>query len=491
MNDLAEKALRGLDAARKQLRDRPMLCFAVLGFAIASVVVVAGGRVGAARSTRPLTTWLGLQDSHGLTPGDNLPGAVMLAAIVALVLLWLLTVEIVRRTRPPDSRVWWVAAAWITPFAVGPPLMDTSVHTYVAYGLLQRAGRDPYTSSPSLLGDSPIVAAIDPGARGVPSSAGPLGTVLQHLSVSISGGSALGAVIVVRVVCLLAVIWIGRLAADLGGSHRAEALSLCVLNPLVLLYFVSSPHLDAVMIAFVLASLSAANQHRWLTAVALAGVAGSVSAQGFIAVPIIITVHWLSRRTVPAWRLIGRDLLVAAGTISACGLIQPGGFGWLWTVSKQFTTHTPFAVASAIGEVLAPIVRAASFDDLAASGRITAMTAAVCTIIYLIITARRRALERTTGYALLALGLLAPSLNPWYVLWGALCLAPTANGPRRIWVLALSAAACVLTPPGFSRLLTNGITAVALVVTAAITIVLLTVDARRTSAEPATVSAEN
>ncbi|MDT4900145.1 MAG: hypothetical protein QOJ78_1075, partial [Pseudonocardiales bacterium] len=74
MNDLAEKALRGLDAARKQLRDRPMLCFAVLGFAIASVVVVAGGRVGAARSTRPLTTWLGLQDSHGLTPGDNLPG---------------------------------------------------------------------------------------------------------------------------------------------------------------------------------------------------------------------------------------------------------------------------------------------------------------------------------------------------------------------------------------------------------------------------------
>jgi alpha-1,6-mannosyltransferase len=398
--------------------------------------------------------------------------------------LWLLVVEVVRRSRQPESRVWWVAAAWAAPFAVGPPLMDTSVHSYVAYGLLQRAGHDPYTTPPSRLGDSPIVAAIDPGARGVPSSAGPLGTLLQHLSVSISSGNALATVIVLRVVGILAVIWIGRLSADLAGTRRSEALSMCVLNPLVLLYFISVPHLDALMVALVLAALAAANQRRWLVAVALACLAGSVSAQGFIVVPVIIAAHWLGRRSIAAWRLVGRDVLVAAATIAAAGLIQPGGFGWLWTVSKQFSSHTPFAVASAIGEILKPIVRGASYDDLAAGGRITAMTAAVCTIVYLIATARRRALERTAGYALLALALLAPILNPWYLLWGTLCLAPTAvSGPRRIWVLSLCATACVLTPPGFSRMLTNGITAVAVSLAAVIVIVLLIIDDRRTRAE--------
>lgn len=489
MNDMAEKALQGLDVARRQVRGRPMLSFAVLGFAISAVVVVAGGRVGAARSTRTLTTWLGLQDAHRARAGDRIPGTVMFAAIVALVLLWLVAVEVLRRSNQPASRVWWVAGAWGAPFAIGPPLMDASVHTYVAYGLLQRAGHDPYTTTPARLGDSPIVAAIDPGARGVPSAAGPLGTLLQHLSVSISSGSALGAVVVLRVVGLVAAVWIGRLAVDMGGTRPGAALSMCVLNPAVLLYVVSAPHLEGLMIALVLAALCAANQQRWLVAVALACVAGSVTAQGFVAVPIIITVHCLSRRTVAAWRLVGRDVLVALGTTVAAGLIQPGGFGWLWTVREQFPAHTPFAPASAIGQILAPIVRGASFDDLAASGRITAMTAAACIIGYLIVTARRRALERTAGYSLLALGLLAPILNPWYVLWGALCLAPTANGARRIWVLGLCATACVLAPPGFSDRAAVWITAGALVVAAAVIGWFLIAERRRPPADAEVVSA--
>jgi alpha-1,6-mannosyltransferase len=68
------------------------------------------------------------------------------------------------------------------------------------------------------------------------------------------------------------------------------------------------------------------------------------------------------------------------------------------------------------------------------------------------------------GYSLLALGLLAPVLYPWYLLWGCACLAPTAAGVRRIVVLALCAVGCVLVPPGFSPLTANVLTGVALVV---------------------------
>src|SRR4051794_34759632 len=190
MNDLAEKALHGLDVARRQVRDRPMLSLSISGLAVSVLIVVAGGRVGAAQPTRPLTTWLRLQDSHSTRSGDTLPAILMLAGVAALVLLWLLAVHVVRRTAQPARRVWWLAAAWATPFALGPPLMDTTVYSYAAFGLLQRQGHSPYDHSPADLGARAIVAAVEPGQRQTPSSVGPLGTFLQHLAASIGGGRA-------------------------------------------------------------------------------------------------------------------------------------------------------------------------------------------------------------------------------------------------------------------------------------------------------------
>jgi hypothetical protein len=487
MNDLAEKALHGLDVARREVVARPMLAFAVLGLAISGVVVVAGGQVNAARSVHPLTTWLGLQDSHGVRADNWVPGAVMLAAVVALVVLWIGVVEFVRRRNQPESRVWWVGVAWAAPFAVGPPLMDTTVQTYAAFGLLQRHGHSPYDFGPNRLAHSSVLAAIEPGSRGTPSAAGPLGTLVQHLSISVSAGNALGAVIVLRVVGILAAVIIGRLAADLAGDHRSRALTLTVLNPLVLLYVVSAAHLDGLMVALVLAAISAASQRRWLASIAFGCLAGSIEGQAFVVVPAIMVVHWLGRRTVPTWLLLGRDLLVAAVTTVIPGLVVTDGFGWLWTVAKQFSAHTPYSVAGAIAKLLSPIVRGASYDDLAAGARITAMTAMVCVVVYLLVTARQRALERTVGYSLLAIALLAPVLYPWYLMWGTLCLAPTATGTRRIAVLALCAAGCVLTPPGFTTTATNVITGIALAVVAAVVVGVLTL--RRESPSEVPVSA--
>jgi hypothetical protein len=166
--------------------------------------------------------------------------------------------------------------------------------------------------------------------------------------------------------------------------------------------------------------------------------------------------------------VLARDLSVAAVTTTVCGVVVSDGFGWLWTVSKQFPLHPPFTVASAIAKLLAPVVRGASYDDLAAGARVTVLTAMVCVIVYLLVTARQRSLERTAGYSLLALGLLAPVTYPWYLLWGLICLAPGAIGTRRVLVLALSVAGCLLYPPGFSSTATNALTTTALGIIAVI-----------------------
>jgi hypothetical protein len=468
MNDLAEKTLQGLVAARQQVRAHPMSAFGVAGFLTTAGVVVASARAGPPGATRALTSWLGLVDLRGGQGANELPAVLMLVAMGVLVLLWFGFVEVVRRAPQPGIRVWWVAGAWAMPLAVGPPLLDANVYRNVAYGVLERAGHDPYATKPSRLGNVDLLSALDPGARTVPSAAGPLGTFAQHLSVSVGGGSALAAVVVLRGIAVLSLAWIAQQAANMGGTRPDTAVSLTAANPLALLYLVSAAHLDGLMIALVLAAIGAANQRRWLASVAFACLAGSVSAQAFVVVPIVIAVHVLGRRTVPAWRIAGRDLLVAAGTTGLIGLVLPYHFGWVANVDKQFAGHTPFAVSSLVARILQPVVRAASYDDLSAGGRVTAVIAAVCTIAYLTWTARHRALERSVGYALLAVALLAPDLHPWYLLWGLLCLAPTATGPRRDWVLALSAAACFVHPSGFSSLASNLITAAALLITAVV-----------------------
>ena len=358
----------------------------------------------------------------------------------------------------------WVAVAWGLPFAVGPPLMNTSVYSYAAYGLVQRGGHDPYTYVPSRLGDAPAVAAIDPGARGTPSGSGPLGTLIQHLSVSVGHGSALAAVVALRIVALLAVVWAARLVTELGARHPDRALTLTALNPLVLLYLVSAARLDALLIAFVLAAFVAARQRRWLSAVVLVSLAGAVAAPAFVVLPVLVAAHVAAhvtdRRRSPWWRPVGRDLLAAAAVTGGLGLLVSGGFGWIAAAGKQFSTHTPFSVAGATSLVLTPIVRGASYDDFAIGGRVTAVTAMVCVVAYLVATARSRGLERTAGYALLAVGLLAPVLHPWYLLWGIACLAPRATGARRVALLALSAAGCVLVPPGMSETVAYALTGV-------------------------------
>jgi hypothetical protein len=195
-----------------------------------------------------------------------------------------------------------------------------------------------------------------------------------------------------------------------------------------------------------------------------------------------MVVHLLGRRTVPVWLILGRDLLAAAVTTAGVGLAVHDGFGWLGTVSKQFAAHPAYSIASAVANLLDPIVRGASYDDLAAGARITVLTAMVCVVVYLVATARQRSLERTAGYALLALGLLAPVLYPWYLLWGLVCLAAAASGVRRVLVLALSVAGCLLNPPGFSPTTTDVLSGVAVGVIALV--LISTPSVRRLVPEP-------
>ncbi|MGH8960460.1 MAG: polyprenol phosphomannose-dependent alpha 1,6 mannosyltransferase MptB [Jatrophihabitantaceae bacterium] len=469
MNDLAEQALHGLDLARKQIIRHPVASLTVGGFLAATVTMVAGGQIGASASATPLRSWFGLLPDNG-TAGDAVAGTVMFGGILALLLLWIVAVARLRPNACSERQLWTLVGAWAAPFVLGPPLLSTDIYTFAGQGLLQRAGIDPYKHGPSALGHHAIVNAIDPTWRSVPSTSGPLGTLLEHLAVAITGGDAFGTVLVLRVLGLACLFAIGRLAGELAGPHRIPAIALTALNPALLLYVVSSAHLDGVLVALLLGSLIASAQRRWLLALVLVCAAAATKPVAIAAVPAVLLAHCLGQRSHIAWRIAARDVAIAIACLAAFSFLVPDGLGWRHNFSSVTREHTPFAPASIVSDMIRWIVPSASFDDLAVGGRIAVVVAAVGIVIYLLVTMRARSLDRTIGYSLLAIGLLSPVLYPWYLLWGVVCLAPAAVGVRRDWVVALSCAACVLIPAGFSSRVADTVTLVTLLV---IAIVLL------------------
>jgi hypothetical protein len=456
MNDLARTALRALDVTRDGIRARPSISLAVAGFLAASLTVVAGGRIGTVKSVIPLTTWMGLLSRNGYRSSDLLPGSLALAGVAALLGLWLLALRLNHSGTTTEARVWWIAGAWSLPFVIGPPLLSNDVFSYAAEGLLVRNGFDPYSVGPAALGNVPAVAAVDPSWRSVPSPYGPLATTVQHLAIAISGGNPLGATLVFRALGVVCLVAIGLLAAELAGGRRVQALTITVLNPLLLLHIVSAAHLDGVMCALLLAAVVVANQRKWVLGLVLAAAAGSIKAPGFTAVLAIIAVHVQGYRGRLAWRTGLRDTGVAGLAILIFSVLVGNGWGWIHALNTPALGHTSLAPASLVADMFSPIVEAASFDDLAAGGRITALVAAGCIVAYLTLTAQHRALDRTAGFGLLAVGLLSPVVYPWYLLGGVVCLAPTARGALRDWLVLLSAVGCLLSPPGFtSRMSTN------------------------------------
>ena len=467
MNDLAEKALHGAQAVGRHLARRPATPLAAVGFAAAAVVVVAGGRLGATADALPMTRWLDLLAPAGYDVTDDVPGAAMVLGIGALLTVWAATLFLSRRDRLSERQMWTLAGVWSLPFVIGPPLLSTDVYSSVAHGLLARHGLDPYRFSPVRLGHAKIVSAIDPTWRGTSSTAGPLGTLTEHLAVAVAGGNALLAVIVLRALAAASVVAIGVLAAELAGPRRVDAVALTSANPALLIYIVSGAHLDGVMLALLLGALVEVGRRRWLLGIVLAALAAGVKPIALVALPALIVAHAVGQRSRVSWRIVGNDLLAALLTLAAGVLVVDDGLGWARNFNDTIHEHTFWAPANLVSDLIAPVITSASYDDLAIGGRIAALLAAITAVAYLLGTVLHRPLERTIGYALLAIGLLSPVLYPWYLLWGVVFIAVSATGARRDWIVALSSVAAVLTPAGFGVRASQLVTTAGLVLIAA------------------------
>lgn len=298
---------------------------------------------------------------------------------------------------------------WAAPLLLAPPLMTRDVYAYVGQAALVVDGVDPYTNGPSAL-DGPLVDGIDDVWRDTPSPYGPLWLGLASLVVRVTGDSLLPALAGMRLLAVLGLLLAGWALRRLDGDR---ALWLGVANPLVLLHLVGGAHNEALMLGLMLAGLAVGS---------LPAAAVLITAAALVKLPALAALGFVVMAR-PTWpdrlRAAVVSGVVTAGTALLLSLDL--GWGWLSTLDTGRARLSLFSPTTGLG-VLLP-------GDALDAVLVVGLVLAVGVVAALLWRTPSLGPVRAAGLALIAVAVLLPVVQPWYVLWGVLPLAAVA-GPR-------------------------------------------------------------
>ncbi len=415
----------------------------------------------------PVLSWL----RQGV--GEQVALGMVYAGLAVLALAWLHLGRAVRRREPgtEESRLLRIGALWAAPLLVAVPLFSRDLYSYAAQAHVTAAGLDPYKHGPASL-PGPFLDEISRMWVDTPAPYGPLWLTLGRIVALLIGEHVLITVLAMRLLAVAGVLllarYLPRLAVACGADPRA-ALWLGLLNPLVLVHFVAGGHNDALMLGLVVAGVTIAveaTDERWLAA----GVAVTTAAV-LVKAPAVIAVAFLA----PLWaaRLHGRARLlracvrvgaVAAVTFAAVTLASGLGLGWVRALNAPGQVVTWLSIPTGLG-MLVEWLRGVedivtSADPAIRAFRVVGQVVTAVLLLLLWLRARQpraypvapqaMAMVRALALALLAVVMLGPVVQPWYVIW-PIAFAAVIRLPHRVWLLAAGSSvwlAMMITPQG-------------------------------------------
>lgn len=329
-----------------------------------------------------------------------------------------------------------IAAAWLTPLALAPPLFSGDVYSYIAQGTILHLGHNPYNTAPAALAglhQSHVMSAVSPFWRHTTSPYGPLFLGLMSLVVSITGSHLIAGVLVTRALELVGVgllaVYVPQLARALG-ADRARATWLAVLSPLLALELIAAAHNDILMIGLLVAGVTVALQGRPIEGVALCALAATVKLPAFAGV-LFIAVAWARSEPDRSERikLLVRSALAALAVLAAVSIITGLGFSWL--TSSVFSTpakvHLAITPSTAAGWTVAGLLRdagvAIGHRTVASAFGVVTLAITVVSGALLLWRVRVPKVARYLGFLLLIAAACGPAAWPWYFTWGLVLLA--------------------------------------------------------------------
>ncbi|WP_284984232.1 polyprenol phosphomannose-dependent alpha 1,6 mannosyltransferase MptB [Arthrobacter sp. efr-133-TYG-118] len=338
-------------------------------------------------------------------------------------------------SRPVLRRALWM---WAVPMMVSLPLFSRDAYAYIGQGRLMEQGLNPYTNGISALSNY-FSLGPDKLWTEAPTPYGPLWLWIEQGAVWVSASVPELALIPFRLAALAGVIllavYVPRLAA-LHGVNPERALWLGVLNPVLLINFIASAHNDSLMLGLVVAGLYFASVKRPVLGIVLITASIAIKPITLIALPFA-GLLWAGARAGWGRRMLcwSATLGLSLGLLAAAGLVNGLGFGWLgalqtpgavwiWYAPVGLLAHTAGFVVGLFGGPGVPVT-----DVIQTAG--TAVSALA--IVWLAVRTPGRGLGlpaplhdetefnktvlRRMAWAFAAVVVLAPVIQPWYMVW--------------------------------------------------------------------------
>jgi alpha-1,6-mannosyltransferase len=420
---------------------------ALLGF-----VAVLSICLGASLPSSPFKLEMGGSWFFGVSDWPSnmlmLPGVVAVyGGMVLFVRVWFGLFQTLR-ARPGVSirPLAWMLVLWLIPLLAVAPLFSRDVFSYAAQGEMMSHHLNPYHYGPGTLGTGPYENPVDTLWLNTPAPYGPLFLMLAGWSASLSLHHALFTVLLLR---LQSVVGVGLIAycvpklARSFGRDAAPAFVLAVLNPLTLLALVGGAHNDAIMVGLLLAGVTAARSRRPVWGIVLCALAASIKVPAALG---IVYVAWDWAGSGATWReranTLARAGLITLAVMGFLSLVSGLGWGWIANLGTPGTVRSWMAPATGFGLLISGTAHVlgigVGIGGVLTFTRAVGLLGAAAVALYCLRHRERLGLLGALGITMMMFVLLGPVVQPWYLTWGIIIMAPVVTGRLLYFLLGLS-----------------------------------------------------
>ena len=356
-----------------------------------------------------------------------------------------------------------VFALWSLPVLVIAPLFSRDAYSYAAQGEMVSHHMNPYLYGPFELGNNAYTAPVDPLWGNAPAPYGPMFLQLDGFFAKVTFHNELATIVLLRLLALVGVLLIAASVPRLARLyHRdtAELFTLMVLNPVTIFHLIGGAHNDALMLGLLVAGITLAKEKRPIWGIVLCALATAVKAPAALGI-LYIGWSWLGSRVPVKDRIrpIVTAGLIGLGVLGFFSLVSGLGWGWISIlgtpgVVRSWASPTT-GLAFAVTGVAHLLHVGLGVSGVLSVTRFLGLMGAVVSAIWLLLNSDRIGTLRALGLTLLLFVLLGPVVQPWYLSWGLILLAPVALGQLRSLVIGLSMVTAFIELPGGTQLVST------------------------------------
>jgi alpha-1,6-mannosyltransferase len=440
---------------------------AILGFIAVSAIMLGSIPQGSPFVLKLPGAWFFGVPAAGTTtqaPLNFLGLIAMYGGLVLFMRVWYGLIRTLSQVKGvPVRKLVMVLCLWIVPLLLAPPLFSRDIYSYAAQGEMMSHHISPYHYGPGVLGATPSESLVDHLWLNTPVPYGPLFMETDGFLTSASGHNELVDLVLLR---LLALVGVGLMAMSIPslarslGRDPSYAFTMAVLNPVTILHLVGGAHNDALMLGLLMAGLAVARRGRPVAGIVLCALAAAVKVPAALGV-IYIGWDWLGTGLPVRARI---RPVVTAGLIASAvmgGLSIVTGLGWSWVLnlSTPGTVRSWVAPATGAGIFVTDLAHLVGIGvslhtTLSLTRGLGVIVACVAGVLLLLRSDRIGAL-RAMGMSMLIIVALGPVVQPWYLSWGLVVLAPVATGRVRTLIVGSSIVAAFIGLPAGRQLVSG------------------------------------